>query len=166
METIVTHGDVKILKYFNIKDRIPYHRVSSGYHTGVDIACKEVFSGFPGTVVLLNKPDARTYTVIVQYNSTNAFAYCNLSSVDVELGQQIDTDDKIGNCAEFVHVEYLNKSATNRFRVLLTKQIFYKQDPLDILLNGYENMIDYSAEVSFSQSFLRNLEPEEIDDGS
>ena len=165
METIVTHGDVKILKYFDISNKAPYHYNTTGYHTGVDIECSEVYSGFPGTVILVNKPDCKTYTAIVQYNAENAFAYCNLQSVNVEEGQQVDTDDLIGTCSKFAHVEYLTKSNPNKFRVLLTKQVFYKHDPINILLNGYNEMIEYSAEVAVSQSFLRNLTPEEIDYG-
>jgi len=166
METIVTHGDVKILKYFNISERTPYHGNATGYHTGVDIECKEVYSGFPGTVVLVNRPDTKSYTVIVQYNSNHAFAYCNLVSTSLREGEQVDTDDLIGKCKKYVHIEYLNKDKQNRFRVMITKQTFYKQDPINILLNGYDSMIDYSSEVAVSQSFLRDLVPEEIDDGS
>ncbi len=166
METIVTHGDVNILKYFDITTKSTYHRSTIGYHTGVDIECSNVYSGFPGTVILVNRPDGKTYTAIVQYNAENAFAYCNLQSVNVEEGQQVDTDDLIGTCSKFVHVEYLTKSNTTRFKVLVAKQTFYRNDPINILLNGYDSMIQYSSEVAVSQSFLRNLIPEEIDDGN
>lgn len=166
MQTIVTHGDVKILQYFNISEKVPYHSKFTGYHTGVDIECKEVYSAFPGTVILVNRPDTKTYTVIVQYNSNHAFAYCNLKAPAVEVGAQVDTDDLIGTCNKYVHVEYLNKSQTNRFRVMLVNQMFYKQDPLDILLNGYDSLINYSSDVAVSQSFLRHVKADEVEEGS
>lgn len=157
METIVTHGNVKILRYFNIREKQFFHRNVLSYHTGVDIQCKEVYSGFPGTVVYIGKPDLKTSSVIVQYNDNNAFAYCNLKGVNVRKGDIVDTDDLIGTCVDFVHIEYLTTAPENKFRVMLTKQMFYKQDPLDILLNGYESFIDYPVEVAVSQAFLRNL---------
>jgi ABC-type polysaccharide transport system permease subunit len=93
----------------------------------------------------------------VQFNEDNAFAYRNLDSIEVERGQEIDTDWLIGRCAKYAHVEYLKTSPENLFRVLLVNQMFYKQDPMDILINGYESMIYYATQVAVSQAFLRNV---------
>ena len=44
--------------------------------------------------------------------------------------------------------------------------MFYKQDPLDILLNGYDSLINYSSDVAVSQSFLRHVKADEVKEGS
>lgn len=157
MKTIVTHEDVKILQTYQVIDKIRFHQNRArGYHTGVDIECNKVYSGFPGTVIYIGKSVNFTYSVIVQYNENHAFAYMNLSSTNLKLGQFVDFDDEIGEPRKFVHVEYLNKDESS-FPVMLVKQMFYKHDPMPILKDGYESFIDYATELAVSQNFLMNV---------
>ena len=166
METTVTQGNVKILKYFNISEKLPYHKGTVGWHTGVDILCDKVYSPFPGTVVYIGKDMQKHYTVIIQYNQTHAVAFQNMKSLVVKSGEIVDSYHEVGAPDEFVHVEYLSTENPNRFKVMLTGQTFYKHDPIDLLLNGYESWLDYGSEVSMTQSLLQNVTFDEVDDGN
>lgn len=102
-----------------------------GLHTGVDIACTEVYTAIPGTVLQINKNDS--YSVLVQYDANHLINYCHLTSVCVHPGQMLSAAIKLGDVDKYAHIEYWVRHKTSQFPIGFGSETYYKVDPFPLL---------------------------------
>ena len=103
----------------------------------VDIYCDNVYSICPGVVSYVGRYDY-FYVVVVQYTTNVCFQYKHLKSTDIKVGQHIDRLTLLGEADKYVQFAYLT-SAENVYPCRIGNRTYYKQKPLDILLNGYDS---------------------------
>lgn len=138
----ITGGTTVILKYYVDDKKDTRYKQYGGYHSGVDLKTSQVYSLFPGQVIFVGNYLGK-YSVTVRYNLSNCFRFDNLVSSSVSAGDYIDVGTNLGYCDEYVHVEYINL-VQSMWCVRLCGVDYYKHDPLNIILDGYDDFDDYS----------------------
>lgn len=137
--TTVIQGNSNIIKQYVDSEKSALYTQYHGYHSGVDVSGKVVISPFPGTV-LQSGQSSEGLTVIIQYDATHCILIGNLEQINVVVGQSVDTGQQIATAKKYIHVEYLT-SVTSKWPVrLITGHTLYKNNPTDIVLNGYSSL--------------------------
>lgn len=146
---VVTQSNAQILRSYVDSVKDPLYKVYKKLCLGVEIKLPKtpqtIYSLFPGVVVHVGHVEKK-YTIIIAYNSTHCVKYDNLTTAVVKLGDEVDTAQKIGTCADFLHFEYLNNNVSN-WPVRIDATTLYKHDPTVLLTDGYESLIDYTQET-------------------
>lgn len=156
---VVTQSNATVLKEYVDSKTNPLYRKYNGFHTGVDLRTKEVYNLCPSNVVYVGQDSNKTYTVILQYNRANSVSYSNLKQVIVEPGQFIDYARKLGDCKDYVHVEYLSDTKSE-WPVRIGESTLYKHNPTSILTDGYDSFIDYYESITaINYVFLDEKDP-------
>ena len=63
----------------------------------------DVYSVFPGEVISVNGKSLEGYTITIKHENDLTSVYSSLSSVNVEVGDIVDSDDKIGVSGTNIH---------------------------------------------------------------
>lgn len=129
----------------NIHDKM--YKKYKGFHTGVDIEGKEIYTICPGVCTLVGKNDDEGDVVIIQYDRNTSFRYCNLLSVSATMGSIVLPDQQIGIADKFVHFELLTRQVSD-WVVRVGKEVHYKQDPTDYAYGNipFDMLCEYLAE--------------------
>ena len=144
---VVTNSDAEVVKEYVDSDRSALYKVYKGYHTGVDLKSSNVYSMCPGVVSIVNTmPDSKLLSVVIQFDATNCIIYSNIVNSMVDVGQIVSTYQQIGTCKDFVHFEYAN-TVPSRWPVRVGAQTFFKHDPTQLLIYGYDSIISYPGAV-------------------
>lgn len=118
-----------LLKPWIVDTKSSLYRQNRGYHTGVDIQCKNVYSICPGVCTYVGYSREELNVVIIQYDRNTSFRYCNLGKVDIQKGDTVELSQKIGETAfKFVHFELITSEYSN-WSVRVDSRDYYKHDP-------------------------------------
>ena len=100
------------------------------YHPGIDLYAESAYSCSGGTVIALGF-DGETYSVTVQQDVNTIFRYCNLSSVYISTGAEVQTGFRIGSSDDYIHFEYCTRDQNDsKWPVRVGTEQYYKQNPL------------------------------------
>lgn len=129
-----SNTDILVPWIDNVNDK--WYKTYGGYHTGIDIKGKFIYSYGSGVVKILNKNENNMYTVVIKHDNTNIFAYSHLSDVVLSIDEGIEDGTLIGMCDEFVHFEHsYAKGQDNRWPVRVDSTTYFKQNP-SLVLDG------------------------------
>lgn len=161
----ITGTSAKIIKQCVMSSSSALYKSSKGYHTGVDIECSgTVYSLTYGSVIQCDREPAG-YTVTIQYDATRCFQYKYLNSTAVKLNDQVDSGTKIGEVNNQVHFEYLSPTKS-LWPVRIGARTYYKNDPMDILINGFaESASDYRNKLQSISTVWDLSQPTEFPSG-
>lgn len=130
----ITKQAIKILKpYIDTENSVNYKKYR-GYHSGVDLAAKEVYNLLQGQIIYVKHLDLK-YTVVVKLSTSMCISYSNLKSCKFSRGDIISAGEHIGSCFTYVHVEYLS-IIESMWPVRFGVDTFYKNNPTDIILTN------------------------------
>lgn len=156
----ITQKDSNILKYFVDNQEDPRYKEYGGFHTGVDIECKEVYAPCSCVVTYIGNNTDERNVVIVQYDSHTSFRFCNLLDVRVGVGP-IEVGTLIGIANTFVHFELLTREES-RWVVRVGGQTHYKHDPYEYAVGNvtFENWAQQLVEYDLDPMLERRFEEE------
>lgn len=147
----ITKSDSSILTDYNLTDR------NMPICTGINISTSgAVYSICPGKIVFIGTSDSYNISqdkirIVVQYDLGHLFGY-DVAVALVSLGDSVDYQTKLGTCSKGVlHFEYYNLFKTT-IPMRINGTVYYKQNPLEILIDGYESIYNYSSGVSASDN--------------
>ena len=112
----------------------------------INIPATNVYSICPGVVTFIGRFDD-VYTIVVQYSTNVCFQYKNIKSTTIKFGQYVDRCTLLGIANKYVQFTYLTLNA-NPYACRRGKTTFYKQDPINVLINGYADDFIYLDNVS------------------
>lgn len=107
----ITKTDAKVLKQCVMDESDPLFREYGGYHTGIDLECKEVYSQFDGLVVWVGSSNG-LYSIFIQTGSSICIAYSNIKLVQVRINSRVTAGTKIGTVDKFVTVKLLTRQGS------------------------------------------------------
>lgn len=133
----ITKTNSEILKSW-VADKDSYAYIDNGgYHTGIDLECKKVYSVCYGVVIELGMHDDGYYYVTVQYDKNKCVRYMHLKSESVLLGGVVAKEDEIGEANKYVHFEYMTvDKGSSIWGVRIDRRTYYKQNPTTIATYG------------------------------
>lgn len=122
-----------ICPWITQSDRKLYRKYKT-LHTGVDISGKKAYAYSQGVILMIGIQGDK-YSVTVQFDAENIFRYCNLSSVDLAVGDIVQAGDRIGTAKRHLHFEWATTAEKSKFPVYIGDVTYYKQNP-ERLFNG------------------------------
>lgn len=116
------------MPYIDNKSNIWYNR-NGGYHSGIDLQCKEVYSICPSVCTYVGYDNQDKHVVIIQYDAHTSFRYANLAEVLVNPGDIIEIEQQIGiTYGNVLHFELLTRELSS-WCVRVGHETYYKHDP-------------------------------------
>lgn len=129
MSKLVQDNAEIIKPYINDKNSKDFKKYGT-LHTGIDVSGQSVHSMSRGEVILAND------NKVIIADGKDGFCYSNLDDVYVQEHDLITSNQVIGGCKDYVHVEYITSTGT-QWPVRVEGKTYYKQDPTDLIVNGY-----------------------------
>lgn len=151
----ITNGDGIIIKQYVDSTADPLYKSYKGFHDGVDIKAKDVYSFCPGIVVRVGN-HYKGYTVTVRCSDDRLIQYCHLKDITVAVNDIIDTGSLIGSVRDAVHVEYLTDTKS-KWPVRLVNITYYKTNPLEMLITGPSYFVSYSDNLFNENDFTEEI---------
>ena len=139
MYTDVTKQDSEILvPYITDKNSKDYRRYKT-LSSGIVLSGQDIYSISDGIVILVGEDESKLSTVIVQYNLTQCFSYCLLTSTYVNANDIVTKGTKLGTCKNKMRFEYLTSSKDNSIWARrIDDLVYYPQNPTEVLNGNIE----------------------------
>lgn len=146
----LTNSTLSILYPYIDNTKNEWYNIYGGYHTGVDILSKEVYSIVDGVVLQIGKTHT-TYSVTIQYDSDIVFRYNSLNSINVVEGQIINQSELVGQCDKFCRFEYASRERSGSiWPVRIGEITYYKHDP-EPILDGKIDIYKYDKQYTLTE---------------
>lgn len=127
---MITHQNSEVLKTYGIVQN------SKEYHTGIDILGKDIFCPCNGVCIYVGLVDSQL-SCTIQYSQNICLRFSNMAYLDINQGDVVSYDQKIGQADKYIHFEYLTSERTYPyFRVFFNSTqsyYMYKHDPMLVL---------------------------------
>lgn len=108
-----------------------WYDACKGFHTGVSIQAKQLYTALQGTIIGINRE--KHITVTIQYDANHVMSYGNLITTELKLNQAVSQGVYIGDVDREALVEYWVRSRRSNFAVRFGTETYYKIDPLPLL---------------------------------
>ena len=132
-------------------------------HLGISLSSNTAYSLSYGVVIFIGQSmNDSTYTVTVQYNSTDVFRYGNIVNLHCAVNQKINPGDVIGSTNGILYFEHCVAAPTNSYSIRISKVVRYRIDPLTCLKSSeaysVPTIIDHVSDMYHKSTELTELQ--------